>query len=583
MKHIICYSGGHSSALVAIEVTRKFGKENVILLNHDINPNVESKDIKRFKQEVADYLGLPITFANIQGITNPEDIPDQFDVCTKSKGFKFHKGTEICTSRLKTEPFKKFLDVHFPDKNCVIYYGFDANEKARIQRRSSILAEMGYRTDFPLALWQERTIRDTTEIGILRPNTYEMFKHGNCFTGDTKFITKGGCSTFVESVGKEVEVITRSGWEKADILHFGKQKIVNLTLTNSGRTRVIKTTENHRWILPKHNHKSFGYVEKPTVDLVKGDKIPSIHCVTKASPDRVGIQHGFTFGDGSLYQTSNYNEGKFKARAYIAEGKDSLKEYFDTPMTVKRNVHGLPAHFKSVPSIDNSEEYLLGFIIGLVASDGCVSKSGISISNKSFKNLCEIQNILNKLGFFSWLKPMKTRSTNYKENASLGTIVIPKICFKKEWLLRDFHKMRLGDKFTEPKSWVVESVEITEEYQDVYCAVVQGDMKEFTLDGGILTGNCVGCLKAGRQHWYIVYCTRKDLWEKAKQAEEDIGYTIIKGVELVELEPMFSKMQELGVQPTEHIHPLTYWASVRKLIKLDFEAEQDSKPCECVM
>ena len=272
MKHIVCYSGGHSSALVAIEVTRKFGKENVILLNHDINPNVESSDIKRFKKEVSDYLGIPVTYANINGITNPEDIPDQFDVTVKARGFKFFKGTEICTSRLKTEPFKKYLDKNFPDKECIIYYGFDLEEKARIQRRSSILAEMGFRSDYPLALWKDRTIFDTQEIGILRPNTYEMFKHGNC----------------------------------------------------------------------------------------------------------------------------------------------------------------------------------------------------------------------------------------------------------------------------------------------------------------------QGCLKAGRQHWYIVYCTRPDIWEKAKQAEDDIGYTIIKGTELQELEPLFEKMKSLGIEPTEHVKPATYWANVRKTIKLNFEVDSDNKPCECV-
>jgi PP-loop superfamily ATP-utilizing enzyme len=44
MKYIVCYSGGHSSALVAIEAVRKYGKENVILLNHDISPNVEDAD-----------------------------------------------------------------------------------------------------------------------------------------------------------------------------------------------------------------------------------------------------------------------------------------------------------------------------------------------------------------------------------------------------------------------------------------------------------------------------------------------------------------------------------------------------------
>ena len=57
-KHIVCYSGGHSSALVAIEVVKLFGKENVILLNHNINPRYEDADIKRFKKEVAEYLVL---------------------------------------------------------------------------------------------------------------------------------------------------------------------------------------------------------------------------------------------------------------------------------------------------------------------------------------------------------------------------------------------------------------------------------------------------------------------------------------------------------------------------------------------
>jgi len=58
IKHIVCYSGGHSSALVAIEVVRRFGKENVILLNHDINSRFENEDIKRFKKDVSNYLGL---------------------------------------------------------------------------------------------------------------------------------------------------------------------------------------------------------------------------------------------------------------------------------------------------------------------------------------------------------------------------------------------------------------------------------------------------------------------------------------------------------------------------------------------
>lgn len=178
VKHIVCYSGGHSSALVAIEVVRKFGKDDVILLNHDIHPSVESEDIKRFKREVSEYLGVPITYAN-----HPEwDKKDQFDVVIDAQAFKVGNGTALCTNRLKTAPFEKFLDENFPNKNCIIYYGFDANEKVRIQRRVGVLSQMGYKSYYPLAMVpkEKRTIFSTKEINIEPPNTYGVFKHANC-------------------------------------------------------------------------------------------------------------------------------------------------------------------------------------------------------------------------------------------------------------------------------------------------------------------------------------------------------------------------------------------------------------------
>lgn len=174
-QHIVCYSGGHSSALVAIEVFRKYGKDNLILLNHDIHASVENADIKRFKKEVADYIGIPVTYANMENF----DKKDQFDVVVEAKAFKVRNGTALCTNRLKTAPFERYLEEKFKDKNCIIYYGFDENEKVRIQRRSSILGVQGYRTDYPLAFWV-RTIKSTREIGIEPPLTYSVFKHANC-------------------------------------------------------------------------------------------------------------------------------------------------------------------------------------------------------------------------------------------------------------------------------------------------------------------------------------------------------------------------------------------------------------------
>jgi len=175
MKHVICYSGGHSSAICAIECVRKYGKESVVLLNHNISSKVESQDVKRFKDEVADYLGLPITYANHDNWEQATPI----SVCVDAKAWKVGNGQILCTNRLKTAPFKKWLADNDKDKSGFYVYGFDLNEPTRITRRSQIMGTDGYKTEFPM-LWKERTINHVIEVGIKPPNEYEKFKHANC-------------------------------------------------------------------------------------------------------------------------------------------------------------------------------------------------------------------------------------------------------------------------------------------------------------------------------------------------------------------------------------------------------------------
>jgi hypothetical protein len=174
-KHIVCFSGGVSSALTGVEVARKYGTKNLVLLNHNITSLVEDVDIKRFKREIASYIGVKITYANAENWkTNT-----QFDVCIEAGAFKTPRGDAICTSRMKTQPFNGWLEENIPDKQAVLYYGFDANELDRINRRKQIMGVQGWTTDYPLAFW-ERTIEDTSEIGIVRPSVYAIFRHGNC-------------------------------------------------------------------------------------------------------------------------------------------------------------------------------------------------------------------------------------------------------------------------------------------------------------------------------------------------------------------------------------------------------------------
>lgn len=174
-KAIVCFSGGHSSALVAIEAVRIYGKQNVVLLNHDISSHVEHEDIKRFKEDISNYCDVPITYASAP---NYENMPP-LEVCTRRKGFSAGTHQTFCTSVLKTEPFYKYLENVPRSKSVHVLYGFDALEENRIYRRSVMINAMGFTPKFPLADWK-RTLEKTEDIGIKRPATYRIYKHANC-------------------------------------------------------------------------------------------------------------------------------------------------------------------------------------------------------------------------------------------------------------------------------------------------------------------------------------------------------------------------------------------------------------------
>lgn len=204
--HVVCYSGGETSGIVAYEVVRRNILDQVILINHDINPSAEHWDIKRFKVELANLLSFPITYVN-----HPDwETKDQFDVCMDAKAFKidFHP---LCTNRLKTAPFHKWLEENYPvdpetgrNDDILIYYGFEAGETDRINRRRSILAEKGYRSCFPLAEWPG-VIKSTQEIGVEPPKTYQIWKHANCV----------GCLRAGQQHWYVVYCRRRDVWEKA--------------------------------------------------------------------------------------------------------------------------------------------------------------------------------------------------------------------------------------------------------------------------------------------------------------------------------------------------------------------------------
>ena len=175
MKYVICYSGGKSSSECALTVAKKYGAENVVLLNHDINGHVEQECTKQLKKDVADYLGLDITYANHKNW----DTATPISVCIDAGAWKVGSGAILCTSRLKTSPFKKWMLANDPECENVYIYGLDSDEPTRITRRSQVMGSMGYKTEYPMT-WPKEEIVSLESIGIDPGSVYKTFNHSNC-------------------------------------------------------------------------------------------------------------------------------------------------------------------------------------------------------------------------------------------------------------------------------------------------------------------------------------------------------------------------------------------------------------------
>lgn len=134
----------------------------------------------------------------------------------------------------------------------------------------------------------------------------------NCFTGDTKIVTKAGVKRLIDLVNQIVEIPTMDGeWHEATIRHFGRQQIWKVVLSNG---TVYKCTKNHRWLIFNSNGNRSTYEFVDTIDLKHGMIIHNYNNLDEVSVMLVipthaindvycavePITHTMTLGNGEL-------------------------------------------------------------------------------------------------------------------------------------------------------------------------------------------------------------------------------------------------------------------------------------------
>lgn len=177
--HVVMFSGGAASAYVAHYIVQKYGKENCILFFTDTL--WEDIDNYRFMEEVAEYIGIEITYRT-DGRT-PEEV--FYDV-----RFLGNSRMAKCSEELKVRQTLIYLeelrDIH--NLEPILYFGIGPHEQHRAINLQNFYEHNPIEpiaTRFPMIetfkadLDAKKIIRDEWKIPL--PRMYGLgFSHANC-------------------------------------------------------------------------------------------------------------------------------------------------------------------------------------------------------------------------------------------------------------------------------------------------------------------------------------------------------------------------------------------------------------------
>jgi len=181
MKHICLFSGGAGSAYMSWLVAKENPDNTILLFNQTFS---EHPDADRFRSQVAEYIGLPIT-----EISDGRDIWELIDdnKCLPSNMIPF------CSRILKQEVSEKYYKTLTED--FILYIGYDVMEGRRIQRQTARIEHAGRTVKYPL---MEKGLSNDAVKAIIKnewkiclPEPYKYLRHNNCIP-----CFKGGVSHF---------------------------------------------------------------------------------------------------------------------------------------------------------------------------------------------------------------------------------------------------------------------------------------------------------------------------------------------------------------------------------------------------
>jgi ribonucleotide reductase alpha subunit len=305
----------------------------------------------------------------------------------------------------------------------------------------------------------------------------------NCFSGETRFWANGCLTSFEEAVGQIVSVLCQDGeWRPAEVKCFGKQALRTFRMVAPGCSNfafVVEATTNHRWITNNRGE---------VTDLRVGDRI-LIH-PSKGQVDQKeyleGFAHGFIFGDGS--------RETLKHGVFICCDKNKYQIDFESVSSFIRppnlpSYGGGPVLFfkshrdlKALP-LDESLAYQKGFLEGWLAAYGSLRSNDSGGNRLSSQDPSAIQWVESRAPLLGYCVTGLTIAPNMEANFGPSSPSLTQMTLVQDSV-----------------EYTVRSITDEGREDDVYC-VVEPITHTFTLDGGLVTGNCWFTTLYGIDDW----------------------------------------------------------------------------------
>jgi hypothetical protein len=319
----------------------------------------------------------------------------------------------------------------------------------------------------------------------------------NCFSEDTEFVTSKGVFSFKDfKDGDEILVPTHKDTQKAIVKSYGIQELNEVTFVRGKSKKIIKVTDNHRWILydgTETTNLKEGDILYPTKYSSMIDRAPNFVWENATPEEKLYWCYGFVYGDGTLLKNKNGDYTHSMVRLCGDKNKylyrfEEMGFSSSTNFDLKGdNFVYTGKYLKTLPEINGFAVtgLIRAFLFGYLSADGYYNPDWYKNTNLSKYKSIQTSN----KEAYNWLKSALPFCGFYITNEKNLTGEETNYGIRGFTMRISFTNKIGSNKNT---AWIVKDIQKNVSKENVWCLEVEND-KSFVLPSGIVTGNCAYC------------------------------------------------------------------------------------------